>query len=427
VFRLRVSDRIRRRLFTAVAALLTAGLVGTLPAAADLAQPGPVSADPVEYTPHVLDGTVRAITVIGGIVVVGGDFTKVSDAAGRTVHPRSNLFAYELHTGRILGLAPRLDGPVYALATAGDGTVYVGGAFRTVNGAAVRGLARLDSTTGQPVPGFAAPIDAGDVRTLVVRGGWLYAGGTFTRIGGVNRVALARLSVSSGAVDAGFNLALAAPHLSRVKVEDAALTPDGSRLVAIGAIEVAAGQYRAQLVMADTAATPARLVDWYTDAYTAPCRKGFETYLRGVDFSPDGSYFVVVSTGRASHPKKLCDTAARFDTAGTGLRRPVWVNHTGGDSLYAVSVTGAAVYVGGHQRWMDNPYGNESAGPGAVRRPGIAALDPATGRATEWNPTRPRGVGVRALVSTPAGLLVGSDTEYLGREYHARLGMFPPA
>jgi hypothetical protein len=28
-------------------------------------------------------------------------------------------------------------------------------------------------------------------------------------------------------------------------------------------------------------------------------------------------------------------------------------------------------------------------------------------------------------VATPSGLLVGSDTEKLGKEYHGRLGMFP--
>jgi hypothetical protein len=50
-----------------------------------------------------------------------------------------------------------------------------------------------------------------------------------------------------------------------------------------------------------------------------------------------------------------------------------------------------------------------------------------TGRALAWNPTRTRGIGARALVSSPAGLLVGSDTDQLGREYHGRIGMFPPA
>jgi len=122
----------------------------------------------------------------------------------------------------------------------------------------------------------------------------------------------------------------------------------------------------------------------------------------------------------------MCDTAARFETYRTGVVPPTWVNHTGGDTLLAVTVTGPAVYVGGHQRWLDNPYGHKNAGPGAVDRPGIGALDPVTGKALPWNPTRkPRGEGVRALVATPGGLLVGSDTSYLGHEYHARIGMFP--
>jgi hypothetical protein len=82
------------------------------------------------------------------------------------------------------------------------------------------------------------------------------------------------------------------------------------------------------------------------------------------------------------------DTAARFDLRGTGMHRPLWVNWTGGDSLYSVADTGSAVYVGGHQRWMDNPQGHETAGPGAVERPGIAAINPITGKATPWNAKR---------------------------------------
>jgi Domain of unknown function (DUF5122) beta-propeller len=417
----------RRRLIAAAAALV-AGLASIGPAVADTAQATVVSADPVDNTPHVLDGTVRAIAVIGGTAVVGGDFYRVRDASRQTIYRRANIFAYEIATGRILAFAPELDGAVYALAAGPGGTVYAGGAFHHVAGAAQRGVAHLRLDNGQRVPGFAAAINNGDVRAVVASRGWLYVGGTFVRVNNVVRVGVARLSATTGTVDTGLDLGLAAPHANRAKVEDLAVSPDGNRMVAVGAIEQAAGQYRAQLVVADTSGTQARLADWWTDAYSGGCRAGFDTYLRGVDFSPDGSYFVAVTTGRLSGPTRFCDTASRFDIAGAGGHQPVWVNHTGGDSLYAVSVTGQAVYIGGHQRWMDNPYGSESAGPGAVSRPGIAALDPVTGRALAWNPTRvPRGVGVRALVSTPAGLLVGSDTDYLGKEYHGRLGMFPPA
>ena len=90
-------------------------------------------------------------------------------------------------------------------------------------------------------------------------------------------------------------------------------------------------------------------------------------------------------------------------------------------------MTARAVYVGGHQRWLNNPTATRTPGPGAVSRPGIAAIDPETGRALSWNPTRTRGEGLRAFVVTPKGLLVGSDTDRLGHEYHGRIGLFPPA
>ena len=149
--------------------------------------------------------------------------------------------------------------------------------------------------------------------------------------------------------------------------------------------------------------------------------------MRLVKVSPDGSYFGGAATGRASAPAKLCDSAARFETDGGGRHNPVWVQRTGGDSLYAVAVTGVAVYLGGHERYFDNPNGTDDKGPGpgAVSRPGIGAVSPATGRALSWNPTRTRGVGVRAFLVTRGGLLVGSDTDQLGHEYHGRVGMFP--
>ena len=84
-----------------------------------------------------------------------------------------------------------------------------------------------------------------------------------------------------------------------------------------------------------------------------------------------------------------------------------------------------AVYVQGHQRWLDNPFGRDSAGPGAVSRPGIGAIDPVTGKATSWNPTKERGVGGKDLYVTSQGLWVGSDTNYIGGEFHPRLALMP--
>lgn len=415
----------RRRLIALAALSAAVVAAGVLPAIADTAQPAVVSADPEDWTPHVLDGTVRAIAVVDRTVVVGGDFQSVSDAPGRWRYQRHYLFSFGLDDGRVRAFAPDLDGPVYALAPGADGTVYVGGAFKTVNGAAQRGIARLRVVDGGRAAGFGARINWGDVRTLAARGGRVYAGGTFSTANGTNRAGLVRLDASTGAVHGGFDAKLAAQGMTRVKVEDVSLSPDGTRLVVIGGLTHASGQARAQIALLD-AATGAP-TSWWTDAYQPRCSpEDFESYVRGVDFAPDGGSFVVVTTGHDSAPNRTCDTAARFEVAGAGRHNPTWVNHTGGNTLFTVAVTDSAVYVGGHQQWLDNPHGRKFAGPGAVSRPGIGAIDPRTGKALSWNPTRSRGVGVRALVATDDGLFVGSDTDQLGREYHGRIGLFPP-
>ena len=147
--------------------------------------------------------------------------------------------------------------------------------------------------------------------------------------------------------------------------------------------------------------------NWSTAKYSAQCANGaFDSYIRDVQFSPDGSYFVIVATGGGTFDtnvdgsRSLCDTAARWETNGTGADvAPTWVDYTGNDTFWSVAVTGTAVYVGGHQRWVNNTTGSDNAGEGAVPRPGIVALDPINGLPLAWNPGRnPRGAGAYAVL-----------------------------
>ncbi|WP_433352335.1 delta-60 repeat domain-containing protein [Microtetraspora malaysiensis] len=407
------------------AALLLAALavVPALPAGtaqAGVRQPVVVSQKPVANTPHVLDGIVNAIALVGGTVVVGGDFSAVSDAGSNTRLPRQNLFAYDLRTGRVLrNFAPEMSGPVYALTAGDDATVYVGGSFDSP----ARALARISLADGSAAASFDAPAYGGGVSALVRQGDRLYVGGDFAMIGSTPRAALARLDTATGAVDPTFTIEPGNPRGATVKVNAMAATSD--RLAIDGSFTTVNGLRRPQVALIDL--VRGRVADWHTEAYAPSCMAVFPWYVRGLDFSPDGKFFVVVTTGGpAPDTGKLCDSAARFETYAKGDNvQPTWVNLTGGDSLYSVAVTGAAVYVGGHLRWLDNPKGSDSAGSGAVQRTGIGAIHPTTGKALAWNPTRTRGIGVKAFLTTKGGLLVGSDTTKLGHEYHARIGMFP--
>src|SRR3954447_22286135 len=104
--------------------IVVAAVACAQPAAADLAQATIVSANPVDWTPHVLDGTVWTMAVVGDTMVVGGAFTKVTDSVRRTTHPRRNIFAFDLNNGAIRPFAPEVDGAVYALSAGGGDTVY---------------------------------------------------------------------------------------------------------------------------------------------------------------------------------------------------------------------------------------------------------------------------------------------------------------
>jgi hypothetical protein len=187
---------------------------------------------------------------------------------------------------------------------------------------------------------------------------------------------------------------------------------------------------RARAFMLDLGPTAATLDPWYYEPLANMCRGvKFPAYLRGVDFAPNGNSFVLVSTGFVPQPggvgRDICDAAARFETSESAPEQPTWINYTGGDTLLSVVNTKAAVYVQGHQRWLDNPGGRDSAGPGAVSRPGIGAINPRTGLALPWNPGKTRAVGGKVLYATSSGLWVGSDGANFAGEYHDNVAFCP--
>lgn len=410
-----------------------------------------VSDNPDDNTPAVVDGTILSIAQVGNLVVIGGTFTGVRNAGSSTVIPRKNVFAFDATTKQVsTSFAPN---PLYAsgkassvfkVLPAADGTsVYIGGDFDTVTSAGSpvtvsSRLVKVSASTGVRDATFAPGTIDGQIRDLELTGNRLWLAGKFTYVAGKPRRALATINPTTGAYDAFVTSVFAGQHRDPSTYKDTtsvlaiSTTPDNSRLVAVGNFATVDGQARQQIAMFSISGTSATLANWYPPLYQSTCHSQFETSVTDVSFSVDGSYLVVSSTGgyggstASSTSSSGCDGVARFETGASGTSvKPTWTAYTGGDSTWTIEVTASAVYVGGHQRWQNNPAGDNVAAAGAVSREGIAALDPVNGLPYSWNPTRTRGVGIKDMLATDQGLYVGSDTTTFANETHERLAFLP--
>ncbi len=388
-----------------------------------------VSTKPVNWTPAVNDGAVRAVIQVGNTIVLGGTFTSVTPAGSTIAQTHNNIVAFSATDGTILStFNPTIDGPVDALVAAPDGqSVYVGGEFSTVNGVATKSLTRLSMTNGATVTTFKTVAINGNVLDLKLSGSRLWVGGNFTKFATFSQPALATVNATTGKYDPFDQVQFAGvQHGGTTAIQKFDITPDGSRLLVIGNFTSVGGVTHHQAAMLDIGGTSAVVSDWATSFYDGNCASAFQSYMRDLDISPDGQYAVVSTTGAYGGSTSPCDETSRWEMTahGTGLT-PTWTDYTGGDTTYAVAITGVAVYVGGHFRWENNAFAGDRAGAGAVAREGIAALDPKNGLPLGWDPGRTRGVGVFDMLATPAGLWVGSDTDRLNGALRPRIAFLP--
>lgn len=392
-----------------------------------------VSADPVDWTPHVLDGKVRGVATVGDTHVAVGDFTQVREQGSSTVLTRNRIFAFD-STGKISStFVPAIQGKeIYDVIPAGDGqSVYIAGAFSKVNDRAnTARVARLDVTTGDIVRTFRAPSFNNRATALDLVGDKLYVSGAFTQVGGVSRTLLTALDATTGADTGSLNLTFSGTwNGGKMRVDEMTVGANNTRLVVIGNFRTVAGQTRSQIAMIDISGANAVLDSWSTTRYGTTCSRSFDTYMWGLDAAPDGSYFAIGTTGAYSGGPTsgtLCDTVARWEFGRSGPnQQPTWIDYTGGDTVTDIEVTGSVIYAGGHFRWMNNPYASDRKGPGALKRFGLAALDPRNGLPFSWNPGRLRGWGVWGFASTDDGLWIGHDTAEVGGETHERLALMP--
>lgn len=348
------------------------------------------------------DQTVRALLVNQGALYAGGDFASI---AGQ---PRSRAAAFELASGALTAWNPDIQVglcDVRALAARGD-TVYIGGLFSSVGGVPRRHLAAVDAQAGRPTswdPSLTGPDDLffGDpfVNTLAISGSSIYVGGHYTGIGGAARNGLAQVDLATGlatswnpdAVEVtsmavrettifigGYFLSVGGVrrrYLAEVRLDTAALTAwDPAPNDAVQSMAEAAGvlyaggfftgigsewQPRSNLAAFDAAT--GRLKDWDPN----PDGLIVEALVATHEHIYVGGYFSMIG-GEIRYGLASVDTLTGAATA--------W-NPVANSVVGSLAVAGDTLYAGGFFTTMSGqPRGR------------LASFDLLTGRVTDWNP-----------------------------------------
>ena len=250
-------------------------------------------------------------------------------------------------------------------------------------------IAKVSTFTGSVVKSWAhsasRPVDT----VLYVPNGHVLVGGKFTSINGSGRNFYASLNPSTGRDDGYLNLSLSGTYVypgagpNYTQAYNQQLSPDGRHVLVEGVFTAVQGQSRQQIFMLNLDAHHGNLSAWNSSEFGQHCSDAHPFYVKGAAWSPDQATVYIATTGEhlsnwsGSFPLTgLCDVAAAFPAAQAGGLDPTWVNYTGCDSLYSAAADGSTVYVGGHERWADNPRGLQRARPGRDTGTGHGCLHP---------------------------------------------------
>jgi len=357
----------------ALAALLLAALLAAAVSAAPAGAAVSATPDPGTW---VTNGAVSAIaTAADGTTYIGGDFTYVG--------PNTGGGAPLDASGSVVGTPLPIAGTLHATAADGSGGFYIGGSFTSVGGEARSNLAHiladgsLDLSWG--------PSANSTVYALAVSGGTVYAAGAFASIDGVSRSRIAALDATSGA-------ATAWDPSANDTVRTLAVS--GGTVYAAGAFTSIDGVSRSRIAALDAASGAATAWDPSANSTVLALAVSGETVYAG-------GYFTTI--GGASRSRIAALDAASGDAT-------AW-DPSADQVIYALAVSGGTVYAGGYFTTI-----------GGASRGRIAALDAATGAATAWDPSADGFVD--ALAVSGGIVYAGGHFTTIGGSSRGRIAAF---
>jgi len=332
---------------------------------------------------------VEALALRGSMLYVGGSFTMIGG------QPRTFLAAVDATSGAVAAWNPNPDAGVTALRTTqrliapGNITVYVAGYFTQLGGQPRNTLGSVDGGTGlattwNPAPDL--PVTTLSLRTSNSTGEatTIYVGGEFRNIGGQPRKNIAALA-STG-------LATAWDPGASDKVHLVSYLPSNGMVFVGGQFNGAGGQPRQNVAAIDLATgAPTPWNPGVNGDVRALAVYGSDVYMGG-EFSSVG--------GQPRYSLAAVDGVSGVPTA----FQPQPIKQAGNGEVNAIEIRAGLVYAGGAFFAI-----------GGQLRDNLAALDPATGSATTWDPDAD-GV-VSALATTQRITFPNEVTVYAGGDF----------
>jgi hypothetical protein len=346
------------------------------------------------------NAAVRAIGAANGTVYVGGDFTSVRPpgaAPGTGETARSYLAAFNSATGNLLSFNHTFDAPVLAIVPSPDGrTVYVGGAFGTVDGASRPRLAAFDTTTGALLSW--RPRSNSLVTALAIHGNTLYLGGSISILNGQARTRLGAVTADTASL---LPWAPTADH----DVHALAVAKDGSKVFVGGRFSNLNGA--PHHAVGSLHPTTGAVIPFPAESAVPPITASCESYLKDLTVDQTTVYAAAVGDGGG------CFDGTFAANVSDGTLK--WRNDCLG-ATETVEVIGAWVYKGSHAHDCSRAGGfpelrtyNNGRGGGQQ----LLAQDVNDGSLGPWYPDTnsapPTNVGPLAMATDGQQLFVGGD------------------
>jgi hypothetical protein len=367
--------------------------------------------------------TVRQIVQCGGTMYAVGLFSRVKNPNSATLITRNNAFAFPAEgTRNVSAWNPNVNGRVDTVACGTDSTyVLLGGSFTSVNGTAVRNVAKVNTTTGAVLPYAFQPTGrVAHIEVVTDAGGVRHAlfGGYFTGLlDSRNPVTGADDGYGTPTITGNYNDFPGVVVPAR-RIWNMTVSPNGRAVLMAGVFDTVGGQHHEQIFRLNLTAGSSTVSRWSPTELYQHCIGRQAFYAQDAAWSTDMTRIFVVTTGfrpfdgSSSGPRTgPCDAAISYSAAEQEFNGHQWINYTGCDSLYSVAADASTVFIGGHQRWISN--GDEcdrnNTAPGGSQ-PGLGHLGVSTG-ADQPGPTRGRGLGAADMLRTSAGLWIASDNQ----------------